>query len=447
MPFAPDDIRLAHLLRRVGLGARPEEWQELRKLGMAGATERLLHPETVPDQLENLIAQIGDDFIDLDNLESVRQLWFFRMAHTRRPLEERMTLFWHGHFATAQYKVNNPRWMWRQNQTFRELGLGSFRTLLQSVMRDPAMLVWLDGAQNRNGAPNENFARELMELFTFGAGNGYNETDVKEAARCFTGWVIDHGDPVFTPYLHDDGAKTVLGQTGNFYPDDMLDIICARPQTARYLGGKLWKFFVGNEPSQAELKNVEDVYFSSGSNIGAMIDCIVKSSAFYAEANRYARVQSPVEFAVAQIRLLGAPLTAFRDLYRDLAGMGQDVFNPPNVKGWPDGDAWINTRTLLARVNFARRTVSDTGRRVNLAERLKPLLGDEPTTPESAAQVVWEMLRPGLPISSPARASLMAKLSAGRPAEPKNTAAEMRFAEKLPALLDIVVATPEYQLA
>ena len=233
-----DETRtLAHLLRRAGFGARPDEWAAYAKLGVAGTTDRLLHPEAVPDHLAEVMQDIGADYIDFTDMGSVSKWWMYRMLHTQRPLEEKMTLFWHGHFATANYKVDNPRWMWQQNQTFRTHALGNFRQMLLAVTRDPAMLVWLDGVDNRKGHPNENYGRELQELFTMGVGSGYTEKDVQEAARAFTGWGVDRdaNSAVFSPDRHDDGVKTYLGETGNFTGDDVIDIIVRQPATARFL--------------------------------------------------------------------------------------------------------------------------------------------------------------------------------------------------------------------
>ena len=179
--------------------------------------------------------EIGGDFVDFEEFWSIRNWWLYRMAHTPRPLEEKMTLFWHNHFATSAYKVDSARRMWNQNETLRRHSLGSFRTLLQQIARAPAMLIWLDGASNHAGAPNENFAREVMELFTLGRGNGYTETDIKEAARCFTGWrwANTPSNFVYDPNNHDDGEKTVLGQTGNWHADDVIDILVRHQSTAK----------------------------------------------------------------------------------------------------------------------------------------------------------------------------------------------------------------------
>ena len=188
MALSAEGSQIAHLLRRAGFGASPAEWNHYSQLGFSGAVDALLHPERAEDTMSKMQRELGGDFVDFEDFYSIRNWWLYRMTHSPRPLEEKMTLFWHNHFATAAYKVYDPKRMWAQNETFRRYGLGSFRTLLQQVARDPAMLQWLDGADNHAGAPNENFAREVMELFTLGRGNGYTETDVKEAARAFTGW-------------------------------------------------------------------------------------------------------------------------------------------------------------------------------------------------------------------------------------------------------------------
>ncbi len=292
---SPEAIRLAHLLRRAGFGARPAEWRAYSSMGLARATETLLHPERTPDHLGALLDEIGGDYVDFSDMGSVRQWWLYRMAHTRRPLEEKMILFWHGHFATANFKVDSARRMWNQNELFRRYGLGSFRTLLQRVARDPAMLVWLDGHHNHVGKPNENFAREALELFTLGANGGYSETDVKEAARAFTGWrgADTPSGFVYDPTAHDDGEKTVLGQTGNWHADDVLDILAHHPSTAHFLTTKLFRFFVGDNPTNADIKRGVDAYFASGFEIRAVVQALFDSPSFYAESNRFAKIKSP----------------------------------------------------------------------------------------------------------------------------------------------------------
>lgn len=438
--------QLAHLLRRAGFGARPDEWEEYSRLGVAGTTQRLLHPESVPDQLDELLKTIGGNFVDFETLSGVRNWWIFRMAQTRRPLEEKMTLFWHNHFATANYKVNRPPLMGVQIETFREHALGNFRSLLQAMMRDPAMLIWLDGAQNKLGAPNENFAREIFELFTMGVGSGYTEKDIQETARCFTGWVFNNNtrSAVFNPFLHDDGWKTVLGQSGNFHGDEVIDIIVRQPATGKFLASKLWKFFVSDTPPEAEIGRLGKIYLSSGYDIRAMMEAILTSPQFYSESVRYTRVKSPVEFVVSVIRTLDVPLLAIKNLPDTIEAMGQDLLNPPNVAGWPGGPDWINTRTLLARVNFSSQVTTEMNRRGQLAARVKEGLlapGADLSTPEEVVAAVWDALMPGRPPSTRARAALLEYLRDGKPD------AKVNLNTKLPGLVSLVMGTPEYQLA
>lgn len=447
MALSSDERRkLAHLLRRAGFGARPSEWEEYSRLGLAETTRRLLHPEATPDNLEELLKTIGGNFVDFDTLDGVRSWWIFRMAQTRRPLEEKMTLFWHNHFATANYKVNNPRWMANQIETFRKHALGNFRSLLLEMARDPAMLVWLDGAQNKLGAPNENFAREVLELFTVGVGSGYTERDIQEAARCFTGWVYDNGARtfVFNPFLHDDGWKTVLGQSGNFHGDEVIDIIVRQPATGKYLATKLWKFFVADDAPPREIERVAKAYFANNFSVGAMVEAILTSPAFYDERNYYTRIKSPVEFVVNVIRTLDVPLLTIKNLPDVIEAMGQDLLNPPNVAGWPGGKAWINTRTLLARVNFSSQVTTEMNKRgqlmANVQEKMLPSNADL-STPENIVAAVWESLMPGRAPSTRAQAALLAYVQDGA------KDGQINMNTKMPGLLSLVMGTPEYQLA
>lgn len=483
MAISPkEQSQLAHLLRRAGFGARPKEWAQFQTLGLEKTTQQLLDPQTVPDHLEKVLEEIGGDYVDFAELNSIRQWWLYRMIHTRRPLEEKMTLFWHNHFATANYKVNNPRRMWQQNETFRQFGMGSFRTLLQEIARDPAMLVWLDGNSNHVGKPNENFAREVMELFTLGVGNGYTEKDVEEMARCFTGWRGANTESgfVYDPTLHDDGAKTVLGQTGNWHADDAIDILVRQPATARFLSAKLFRFFVHDNPSDADIARLSKAYFANGYQISAVLEAIFNSPVFYSPAARFAKIKSPIEYVVMTMRSLDAPMSAARDLAGNLSLMGQELFDPPNVKGWPEGRDWINARTLLSRVNFASNLTGEMSRRVSLLERLQgfepieksPIAIPSLKTGETmmgamnapameapamdamemaapklaspsnlgaaeAVDTLWNALLPGFPMAPEMRASLVDYCKVN---------GKDNVAAKLPGLLNLIVSVPEYQL-
>jgi hypothetical protein len=498
-----DKIKIAHLLRRAGFGARPDEWPLYEKLGVAGTTDFLLYPEKTPDVMQVLLGQIQEDFVDFDEIESVRSWWLLRMMRTRRPLEEKMTLFWHQHFATANYKVNNPRLMWQQNELFRKHALGNFRSLLQAVVHDGAMLIWLDGAENRAGKPNENFAREVMELFAIGIGNGYSEKDIQEAARALTGWrFADNYRVVFDPFLHDDGPKTVFGQTANFHGDDVIDLIAAHPATGNFLAAKLFRYFVHDNPSKADIEPVAQAYYSSGYDVRAMLETLLKAPAFYSAQAMYSRIKSPVEFAVMAMRSLNAPMTAVKELQKNLNNMGQELFNPPSVKGWDGGASWINSRTLMARMSFTGELTGAMSRRGTLQKIALGDLAEAMTdadskatnaTPKAMPQPFPSLSASGSSgnsmdatgammnnammgtMNAPAAVANMPKLNAqqlasltptkvvnslweallpGQEARPATQAALLDYVssgkdnvvEKLPGLVNLIMAAPEYQL-
>jgi hypothetical protein len=444
--------KLAHLLRRAGFGARPDEWTAYAKLGVAGTTYQLLHPDTVPDPFPTILQDIQGDYVDFDSLDSIKKWWMYRMSHTPRPLEEKMTLFWHGHFATANYKVDHPRWMWQQNQTFRTHALGNFRTLLQSVSRDPAMLVWLDGADNKKGRPNENYGRELLELFTMGVGDGYTETDVKEAARAFTGWQFDRETSQFAfhPELHDDGSKTFLGQTGSFNGDDILDIVVRHPSTANFICTKLFRFFVHETPSSADIAPLSRAYFASGYDIRAVLSRLLTFPAFYSDAALYSKIKSPTEYVVTALRTLDAPFSVTNNtLLGSTRAMGQELFNPPNVKGWPGGKTWMNTMTLITRANFASSLANEMSRRGLLSAPLRhgiaayaPSAVPQPlTVANQAVDALWGLLLPG---HAPSAATRTALISYAQDSDPNRS---FDFDAKAPGLVSLILAAPEYQLA
>jgi uncharacterized protein (DUF1800 family) len=286
----------------------------------------------------------------------LRAWWLAEMATTPTPLTERMTLFWHNHFVSAQPKVRIARLMYRQNATLRQYALGNFGAFLHAIAKDPAMVLYLDSVQNRKGAPNENFAREVMELFTLGEGH-YSEQDVKEAARAFTGWSLERetGVFVFRRGIHDDGMKTVFGETGRFDGDAVLDLLLARPETAEFLTAKLWREFVSPEPVPGEVSRIARRFRESGYDIKVALRELLVSDAFYAPVNRGVLVKSPVELVVGTLRQLDlAPATTLPFAVA-AAGMGQNLMSPPNVKGWPGGETWINTTTLLARKQYLDR--------------------------------------------------------------------------------------------
>jgi uncharacterized protein (DUF1800 family) len=285
----------------------------------------------------------------------MRGWWLHEMAVTPSPLTEKMVLFWHNHFVSSLQKVRQPQYLYRQNGLLREHALGDFRAFLHAIARDPAMVIYLDSISNRKGQPNENFAREVMELFTLGEGR-YTERDVKEAARAFTGWGLDSaGAFVFRPALHDDGVKTVLGTMGNLDGGAVLNILLASPHTAEFIAGKLWREFVSPHPDPVEVKRVAGVFRDSGYQIRAALRALLASEAFFAPVNRGVLVKSPVDLVVGTLRQFPLSVADVESFSLAAAQLGQNLFAPPNVKGWPGGDAWITSTTLLSRKQFLER--------------------------------------------------------------------------------------------
>ena len=367
-----DDAR--HLLNRSGFGATDAEIRRFAGMTRADAARTLLAQTrtTAVTPPPAFTAESGPlryprDKASADERKQFQQeqirdglelrgWWIQEMLATPSPLTERMTLFWHNHFVSAQQKVRLAVLMYRQNVTLRENALGNFGALLHAIARDPAMVIYLDSAQNRKGTPNENFAREVMELFTLGEGH-YGEQDIKEAARAFTGWSLNRetGHFMFRPFIHDYGRKTVLGRTGYLDGDDVLDILLARPETAELVVRKLWREFVSPDPDEREVARIAARFRESRYEIKVALQEILTSDAFYAPENRGVLVKSPVDLVVGTLRDFGMRPGETVPFAVAAAGMGQNLFGPPNVKGWPGGDAWINASTLLARKAFLDR--------------------------------------------------------------------------------------------
>ena len=363
-----------HLLERAGFGAPDSEVQAFAALGRGEAVDRLLsearsEASVAPPALvhepftpyyrirvmsgeERMAAQ---QELRREGFE-LRAWWLREMLATPSPLTERMTLFWHNHFATSQQKVRSSQLMYRQNVLLRREALGNFATLLRAVARDPAMLVWLDNAGNRRQAPNENFAREVMELFTLGEGR-YGERDVKEAARAFTGWSIDRdsGEFMLRRAWHDGGEKSILGKSGHLDGDAALDILLARPETGEFVAAKLWRELVSPVPDSAEVKRWGALFRDAGYEVKPLLRAILTSDAFWAEENRASLIKSPVDLVVGTMRTYEMAPLDLRPAVFACAALGQNLFSPPNVKGWPGGEAWITSSTLLGRKQWLER--------------------------------------------------------------------------------------------
>ena len=337
------------------------ELEEYVALGPAGTVERLLDPAATDDSAtDTAIAEAAasfaldpaDDAIKRQQGQALHRAWYLRLVLTQRPLLERMTYFWHDHFATSNIKVVNPLLMHRQNETLRAHALGSFEKLLLAVTRDPAMMIYLDNRSNARAAPNENYARELLELHTLGDGGGYTERDIKEAARALTGWRLQDNAAVFLAQQHDPGKKTVLGQTANFDDAGLIALLAQHPGTATYIADKLVRFFVrpGSEPDL--VRRAAKVFSRTRGDIREVLRLILLSPEFFEADSHRSIIKSPVEFVVGATRALHASTDAAPEV--DAARrIGQTLFEPPNPAGWPGGPAWVNATTVLTRANYA----------------------------------------------------------------------------------------------
>ncbi len=461
----------AHLLNRAGFGGAPREIEELRALGLEGAVARLVDDEQLPDptpdpdwaardpgRLERLrqVRQAGPEERrrlqreererQRDRMIELRGWWLGRMASGPRPLREKLTLFWHGHFATSIEKVREARLMWRQNDLFRRLGMGRWEELLIEAGKDPAMLIWLDQARSRKEHPNENFAREVMELFALGEGH-YTEKDITEGARALTGWAYDGVAQEFVerPNWHDRGVKMILGKSGNFNGEEFLGLVIAQPQAARFITGKLWNYFAGAPPSASLNAALAETFRQAGNHFRPLLRTLFLSEEFYAPDVVRAQVKSPVQWLVGSVRVLERPLPPPPTCYALTRNLGQDLFAPPNVKGWDGGLSWITTNNLLSRYNEAATLVQGAraAREPDRGRAARWLGGVEPERLFTEAE-----RQNGAALSE----ALQRRLLQGR-LRPKNEAVLLEFIglgkpdeARILAAIRLVMSTPEYQL-
>lgn len=381
-PQRKDRALMAHLMRRAGFGAIRDELESRCVLGYRATVEELLHPEQAAPLEEDVLRRYQIDQNSLMLIESCQAYWLHRIINTKAPLEEKMALFWHGLFATAYGKLNHAKAVVNQTNLFRRYGLGSFRTLLIELSRDPAMIFWLDNKDNHRGAPNENFGRELLELFTMGIGS-YTEDDVKACARAFTGWTINNAEYmtirasrdsvwphgrldwqfVYRSADHDDTPKTFLGHTGRFNGEDVIDLICAQPATAWFVASKLYQFFVADTPDEDAIQILADEFQRTDGDIRSVMRTLFLADFFAADDVRLGKVKSPTELVGGTARLAGShqfPEWSIVNLAMDVNFMGQEILNPPTVEGWHTGPEWIDTGNLVERINSAALEMGDT---------------------------------------------------------------------------------------
>ncbi|MCG3136004.1 MAG: hypothetical protein HMLKMBBP_03791 [Planctomycetes bacterium] len=431
----------SHLLRRAGFGAPRKAVEKALRDGQERAVDRLLAPKP------------SGAFYDGRGDTAVAATWWLdRMLSGKAGLQEKLALFWHDHFATSVAKVEDPRLLARQNRLFRLHGAGPFSTLLLQVSRDPAMIWWLDNLYNVKDAPNENFAREVMELFSVGIadpdGNpNYTQQDVREAARAFTGWSIADRAFYFDADQHDFGAKTFMGETieGG---EEVVDILAAKRQTGIHLAGKLWRFFAYERPEREVVEALADVYVASGTGIAAVLRAMFLRDEFYSVRARTDRVSGPVDFTVGTIRTLGSGVRRRDWLPWNLAQMGQELFNPPNVAGWPGGLAWMTSVSRLNRMDFSWNLAVQRGRDAQFRFEPKKLFaGLKNPTAEEIVDRVLETL--GVAASAETRSDLVAYITT----RPDDTPVAPDLADreyvdiKIRGLVGLVLTLPEAALA
>jgi uncharacterized protein (DUF1800 family) len=348
-----DRRKAAHLLRRAGFAPSQAELEQAVDEGLEATVEKLLADDNEQEAaFQQAFDSVAGSLLNVDDPSQVQAWWLHRMVKTTSPLREKLTLFWHGHFATSIHKVEDGELMRRQIDALRRLSSGNFRELVQAMARDPAMLVWLDGESSTRQHPNENFARELMELFTCGIGN-YTESDVLEAARAFTGWHREGSEFVFHADDHDFDRKRFLGKSGRFDGQDVIDVLMQQPATPRFVAGKLLKFFAAPQPGEEAVTEAGRLLDQTQLDIKWFLRELFLSGYFYGEESYRRRIASPVEFAVGTVRALGARMPA-AELNNHIQAMGQELLAPPNVKGWDGEQAWINSSTWPARLAFAQ---------------------------------------------------------------------------------------------
>jgi uncharacterized protein (DUF1800 family) len=472
--------QIEHLLRRAGFGGSPNEIDFYSEIGVRGTIDLLVYYDQVPDDVDSRIGQPGyvsvttrGTFAPHLNITDARQRWLFRMVHSDRPLQEKMALFWHNHFATAYTKIagaydgteatrmlaakpaEDRDGTKGQLELFREHALGNFRDLLIAVSKDPATLVWLDGRDNIAQRPQENYAREIMELFTFGVAHVV-EDDVKSAARVFTGWNLQRLGPSGAYYYryqfranrHDNDTKDftfpiypggggAIAANGEQEGIDLITALCAHPATGPRLVRKLWAYFVSEvaDPPQPWVDRIAGIYYASSYNMRAVVHAILSSPEFWDPSVVFARYSWPVEFVVRAIKETGWTGYSVDSALNPMLNMGQSLFEPPDVNGWDLGQGWFSTGAMLNRMNYAASLT--TNQRVNLRNEARPFS----QTPQGVMSFVMERLSPAT-LEPQSYDELLAYLRAGT----SWTASDNELRTKVAGVMHLVLGSSYYQL-
>lgn len=437
-PEQPWDHRLAaHLFRRAGFGASAKEIRDAVTAGPQAVLDRLTSNEPDSPELTSETQGLADSALASGDARRLSTWWLYRMLVTPQPLVEKMTLFWHGHFATSVDKVQDVGLMYGQNQSLRRHALGSFRQMVHEISRDPAMLLYLDSATNRKAHANENYARELLELFCLGEGN-YSERDVQQLARCFTGWEVRRGAFRFNQFQHDTGAKTIFASSREFSGEEAIDLVLQQASCPKFIVRKLFRWLICDEPEPADalLEPLARTFQEHDYEVAPLVRRMIGSQIFFSPLSVARKVRSPVELLLGLMRCLDGS-TNLNNLANESAVLGQSLFAPPNVKGWDGGRTWINSATLVERANAVHRVLHDPNTRFGkrrLGEYLKSL-----ASANESKDVVeqWEQLLFAIPLTEDRKQTLSQRLSMSKA---DSDSAQLET-------LHLMCSLPEFQLA
>ena len=463
---------MAHLMRRAGFGATRNELEGYLEDGYEATVDKLLDPGESGHMPDDIIRRYHVDQSELRQLDGAGAYWLYRMLTTSNPLEEKLALFWHGLFATGYAKLNQARALLNQIDMFRHYGFGSFRDLLVELSRDPAMILWLDNNENHKEAINENYGRELLELFSMGIGN-YSEDDIKECAKAFTGWTLGNAEYMSVraskdsiwPYGriawhyeyraddHDGGEKKFLGEVGNFNGEDIVDIIVTQEATARFLSTRLFQYFASDEvDSDGELviSEMMGAYFQSGYKVSAVLRSLFNSDYFKSDKCMYSRVKGPVESVVGTVRLAGTyqePTLDVHSLWAQTMFMGQGLLAPPTVEGWHEGVEWIDSGSLVERINFAAKELSDPTKD-GVKDIIRRVTANQKdlTDPEKLVDSCLDYMGP-IKVQPDTREGLIEFAESQGAVQIQNGHPDENASQHVARLIGMIASTREYQLA